>query len=138
VLALRLFVADVNRSKAFYRDTFGFGVLENGRTEVSVDAGPTLQLQREPVRGLVRALKGRNRLRFNWFVMTVDDLDKEVRNLRRRGVRPNPIETSDIGRIASFTDPDGYTLAYWKPSRTVTPNQPINFYPSLDRILAAQ
>jgi hypothetical protein len=82
---------------------------------------------------LVQFLKKTGRLVGDWIVFHVTDIKATTKALVRRGVKfPSGIETSTIGDVAYFNDPDGYSLVLWKPSGMT---KMINFTPVLERIL---
>ena len=136
--AWELDVEDLDRASAFYVDTLGFGELKSADDDAAeLDAGGVvLRLRRERVRGLVRAVARNGRLAGDWAVVHTEDLAGRMDGLSRAGVAfPQGIETSGIGAVAYFTDPDGHSFALWEPSGRPTDRQPIDFYPTLERIL---
>lgn len=61
----------------------------------------------------------------NWFkemspgsmqglVLKSEDIEKEVADLKTKGVEVKPIDNTPWGRFASFSDPDGNGLTLWQ------------------------
>jgi catechol 2,3-dioxygenase-like lactoylglutathione lyase family enzyme len=109
-----LFVADVNRSKAFYRDTLGFELtfedqesayfgLEGASLLLLSVAGAQNLLTPEAV--AARRSPGAS----SQLVAFVDDVDQTYRDLAAQGVEfvREPIEREWGMRTAHFKDPDG-------------------------------
>jgi lactoylglutathione lyase len=111
---LILFVSDIDRSVAFYRDLLGMMLREESRTSAELDAGTaTLALHLAHVDPKCRhhppMLAGSCRLGFY-----VDDLDQTHARLLRAGVPClAPPEAQFDLRVALYEDPDGnqFTLA---------------------------
>lgn len=111
---LILFVSDIDRSVAFYRDLLGMMLREESRTSAELDAGTaTLALHLAHVDPKCRhhppMLAGSCRLGFY-----VDDLDQTHARLIRAGVPClSPPEAQFDLRVALYEDPDGnqFTLA---------------------------
>jgi predicted enzyme related to lactoylglutathione lyase len=139
-LSFRLLVSDVDASRSFYREVLGLRAIQTARSEAAFDGGGiVLELRPEPVAGLVRSLRRTKRLQGNWLILHVQDIERTVKELEGRDVVfEEGIERSGIGDTAHFTDPDGHSLALWQPSGETTDLQPIDFYPQLERILAAK
>jgi predicted enzyme related to lactoylglutathione lyase len=137
VLGFRLMVSDVARSTAFYQNVLGFKSLGKLGADVAHDAGPIIALRPESHGGLMNMLRARQRLLNDWYVIMVDDIEAEVARLKKSKVGfPQGIESSGIGDMAYFTDPDGHSFALWKPSGKTASAHPIDFYPNLQRITA--
>jgi lactoylglutathione lyase len=106
-----LFVRDLDRSVAFYRDLLGMRVREETKSSVELDAeSATIALHLahvdSPVRHHPPMLAGSCRLGFY-----VDDLDEVHRKLVRAGVPClSPPETHCDLRVALYEDPDGNNL----------------------------
>lgn len=131
-------VSNVARTAEFYRTTLGLTTLSSGQRTRRFDAGPiVLTAQVEPHIGLVKSLRGRNLLR-DQLIFYTPDIRAEVDNLEGRGVVfPLGIEESiSAGAVAYFQDPDGHNLWLWQPPDPATPGLRINYFPTLDRILA--
>jgi predicted enzyme related to lactoylglutathione lyase len=134
VISFELMVSDLAKSKKFYADVLGLEPLSDGPNEAKFDSGSLiLTLKSEPSNMLVRFLKRTGRLRADWIVFHVNDIKAKTRALKERGVHfPHGIETSEVGHVAYFTDPDGYSFNLWQPSGKP---KGIDLYPVLRRIL---
>ena len=134
VIGFDLMVSDLAKSRKFYADVLGLTPLSSGPNEAKLDSGSIiLSLKSEPSNMLVKFLKRTGRLRADWIVFHVNDIKAKMHALKERGVHfPHGIETSPIGQVAYFNDPDGYSFNLWQPS-----GKPhgIDFYPALKRIL---
>jgi catechol 2,3-dioxygenase-like lactoylglutathione lyase family enzyme len=109
---VRYLVADVGRSKAFYREALGFedgfdmlpafAMVRHGDLALWL-AGPTSSAARPMPDGRAPGPGGWNR-----FVLEVDDLDAAVARLRTVGVSfRNEIVKGPGGRQILVEDPDG-------------------------------
>ena len=127
-------MSDLATSCRFYGETLGLTPLERSDTTAKFDMGQViLTLHREPTNMLVRLLRNSGRLMGDWVVFHVDDIKGTTAALQSRSVTfPAGIESSLIGDIAYFTDPDGYSLNVWKPSGRT---KMIDFNPALQRML---
>ncbi len=136
LVAVELLVSDLSISKEFYKDVLGLRLLESGKDEARFDVGNLiLTLRAEPTSGLVRFLAKSGRLMGDWFIFYAKDIKATTKALARNKVKfPVGIETSLIGDVAYFNDPDQYSLALWQPSGRT---KMINFNPALERILKA-
>lgn len=134
IIGFDLMVSDVAKSRKFYADVLGLTPLSGGPNEAKIDTGSIiLTLKSEPSNMLVKFLKRTGRLRADWIVFHVDDIKAKTQALKERGVHfPHGIETSPIGQVAYFNDPDGYSFNLWQPSGKA---KGIDFYPVLRRIL---
>ena len=111
--AITLFVADSNRSKAFYEKVFRARLLNEDEASVVFDFGNTMiNLLEMPYAeelvtpGVVSGpIPGARSMLSIW----VDDVDEVCRDLARAGVTllNGPIDRDWGKRTASFTDPDG-------------------------------
>ena len=100
------YVAELERSIVFYREALGLEMAwQFGETIVGfrLTQGFLIVLCEDPAR--VRSKETPP------LVISVREIDKVYQTLRRRGVqfREEPVDSS-YGRIASFTDPDGYAF----------------------------
>jgi lactoylglutathione lyase len=106
-----IFVNDLGRSVAFYRDLLGMQVRGENRTSAELDAGGmTLALHRAHVDSDIHhhapMLAGSCRIGF-----FIDDLDGTHRRLSDAGVPCiSPPETQFDLRVALYEDPDGVNL----------------------------
>lgn len=134
VIGFDIMVTDMAKSKKFYAEVLGLEPLSNGPNEAKFDTGSIiLTLKSEPSNMLVKFLKRTGRLRADWIVFHVADIKAKTQRLKERGVHfPHGIETSEIGHVAFFSDPDGYSFNLWQPSGKP---KGIDFYPTLKRIL---
>jgi predicted enzyme related to lactoylglutathione lyase len=134
VVSFELMVSDLAKSRKFYADVLGLEPLSTGSHEAKFDSGSLiLTLKSEPSNMLVRFLKRTGRLRADWIVFHVNDIKAKTRALKERGVHfPHGIETSEVGHVAYFNDPDGYSFNLWQPSGKP---KGIDLYPVLRRIL---
>lgn len=138
ILGLNLMISDSAQTASFYQDVLGLEMVEKGDNGVSFRTGDLLiSTHLEPTHGAMKLLKRSGRLFGDSLIFTVRNIKEAVGSLEKRGVGfPKGIETSGIGNVAYFQDPDGHFLAVWQPSGKSTKLQPINFYPSLERIMA--
>jgi catechol 2,3-dioxygenase-like lactoylglutathione lyase family enzyme len=135
VVGFDLLVTDLAKSKRYYTDVLGFKLLDSSDQEAKLDVGDlVLTLRVEPTNMLVQFLRKSGRLLGDWIVFHTEEIKKTSNDLRAAGVAfPAGIETSLIGQVAYFTDPDGYSLALWEPSGKT---KMIDFNPALGRILS--
>ncbi len=108
-----VYVDDVERSTAFYRDVLGIPLeySVNGWTQFKLN-GAALVLH--PKTDSSAAPGGRVRMTFR-----VDDIDSTFRDLSGRGVTfAAPPVTASFGKHATMLDPDGNAidLIEWKPT----------------------
>ncbi len=99
---LELFVRDVVRARAFYRDVLGF--------EVTVEAGGLVWLRHGNTEFLLRPGRpadpaGRYQDAAAGFVLYTDDLERTAGRLESRGLIFKGIVDSD--KCLTFSDPDG-------------------------------
>jgi catechol 2,3-dioxygenase-like lactoylglutathione lyase family enzyme len=139
LVGIRLRVADVERSLAFYRDLLGLPALRVTPREARLDAGPlllTLEAEREV--GAVADARRRGVLR-DAVILRARGLAGEVDRLSAAGVEfPLGVEECRAARAkAFFHDPDGHRLVLWEPPRHAAPGTPAAAYlPVLERIEA--
>ena len=111
-----IFVSDLGRSVAFYRDLLGMQLREKSRTSAELDAdGVTLALHRAhvdtPEHHHAPMLAGSCRLGF-----LIQDLEGIHRRLTDAGVPcVAPPETQFDLRVALYEDPDGVNLTLAEP-----------------------
>jgi predicted enzyme related to lactoylglutathione lyase len=134
VIGFELLVSDLAQSKKYYHEVLGCTLLESSSEESKFDVGGImLTLRVEPTNMLVQFLRKSGRLLGDWVVFHTPDIKGTSEALRARGVAfPAGIETSLIGEVAYFNDPDGYSLALWQPSGRT---KMIDFNPALKRLL---
>jgi lactoylglutathione lyase len=99
------YVRDIQRSVAFYRDVLGLELawrFSETIAAVRVTEGFLIVLCEDADRARATAIPA--------LVLAVEQIDEVYRALAERGVAfAGPIEDRPYGRIATFTDPDGYT-----------------------------
>lgn len=134
--AYRITVTSLNRSRQFYTQTLGFPVIAAEAASLQLDGGElAISLKEEEFPGMVEGLRRAGQLASDWLVLLTKNIDDAVEQLGDKGVVfPEGTESSGIGRVAYFEDPDGHSLSLWEPSGAPTELHPINFYPSLKRI----
>jgi predicted enzyme related to lactoylglutathione lyase len=138
LVGLNLMVSDTAKSESFFSNVLEFRRLEGLENTVTFDVGTALlNLVPESTPRLVSALKKSGRLHGDWFVFYTKDIVDKVNRLGRLGAKfPLGIEESAVGRMAYFSDPDGYALVVWQPPDDQTlAMKKINFFPVLNRIL---
>ena len=125
ILETSLYVSDLDRSRAFYEELFGFGpMLSDGRmVALEVPGGGVLLLfrhggSREPSptpEGTIPAHDGAGSLHL-CFGIPVGELDAWAGHLRARGI---PVESCitwpNGGTSLYFRDPDGHSLEVATP-----------------------
>jgi catechol 2,3-dioxygenase-like lactoylglutathione lyase family enzyme len=112
--AITLFVDDLPRTAAFYRDVFGLGILHRdddstafffGNTVINLLHTPAAHELIEPARVAGAATGSRMQL-----TVQVDDVDSTCRALAEHGVRllNGPMDRPWGIRTAAFADPAGH------------------------------
>jgi len=136
VTEVTLQVSDLAESARFYGETLGLRSLGQNRTSANYDVGSlVLTLEQEFAVGMVGQLSAAGRLREDWLVFHVEELEPAMAALGERGIAfPGGVEEWDNGRQAYFNDPDGHYLCVWQPANTPTN---YDFYPQVRRILGA-
>ncbi len=114
--AIWLYVSDLERAAAFYRDALGLRPLENDAAQPGFALGQArlwLRQRPEPANAPVPA----------WGALllpTPADIEARIRELEARGVHFSaPLTDTPLGRVAEFHDLDGHTLYLWEPSGAV-------------------
>ena len=103
-------VTDMGRAVAFYRDTLGLNVKDQGDDWSEIDAN-----------GLMIGLNAREHVEVNGggAVITFQpdtSIDEEVQRLTDAGVTfTGPISDHEWGRIAPFRDSEGNDLQFYAP-----------------------
>ena len=93
-------VADQQKAKAFYQK-LDFQLL----VEAPMGNGETwVQL------GLPNQTTSLSLMNFHGVILETDDIDKEVRELKSRGIESSKIDDTPWGRFAQLKDPDGNGL----------------------------
>ena len=105
------YVADMEASIAFYRNTLGLPLVsEDFVARFDVD-GVLVELVPVPPGSVVPG-NGNARLCFS-----VSDVDETVEQLRARGIETSDIKIKKNGRLAFFHDPDDNELCLWEYAR---------------------
>ena len=96
-----IYVEDFQKMLGFYRDTLGFNVTyaNDGFASMRTESGAEVDLHagRNPDLGKS----------YHWFLhMTVDDIERTVKELGDLGVAVSEISEADYGKTASFKDPE--------------------------------
>lgn len=118
-----LWVADLERSKAFYRDSIGLTLGHSDATSVGLHLGDemvallvTLESAASMLKGAEVATPAGNPTTC-MFCLFVDDVDHEVAELERKGVDVflQPADQYWGRRTAHFRDPDGWVWELSQP-----------------------
>jgi catechol 2,3-dioxygenase-like lactoylglutathione lyase family enzyme len=105
------YVADLDRSIRFYRDTLGFPLrsrdvvarfdVDGVLFEIVPSAGP-------------RVFGGEGNAR---FCLRVENMEEALGELKMKGVATTAAEDKDNGVLSSFHDPDGNEICLWQYGR---------------------
>ena len=107
-----LYVRDLDRSLAFYRDALGLAFdVSEGWAETTLPGGTRFALHAMH-EGAAAPRMGTIHVDFG-----VDDIDAAAERLRAAGVEVQEIHRQQYGSHCTFTDPDGYELELFQPSR---------------------
>ena len=108
--AIRLFVTDIDRARAFYADILGWPlkVADSDYAVFTVSGADVVVEAADPGEPEEAALIGR----FSGVSFAVDDIDHAYRLLSEAGVRFEAAPQAQPwgGTLAHFLDPDGNTL----------------------------
>lgn len=102
-----LYVRDMERSRAFYRDVLGLS-LEGDDHWAEMTFG-------DGVRFALHAAHGEARPGTVVVDFEVADIDAAVAHVRELGVEVGEITRQEYGCFAELTDPDGYVLELFQP-----------------------
>jgi len=104
-----LYVSEMGRSAAFYRDLLGIPLEGDGEWQEAVLGGTRFALH--------RAHEGTGPLSAGTIHVNLEvaDLDAATRRLREAGVEVAERVREDWGAAASIVDPDGYELYLFQP-----------------------
>lgn len=119
-MAVRYFVSDVGAAKAFYTEHLGFVSVEDWGPAISIVeregerlwlSGQVSSAAKAMPDGSIPAPGGWNRI-----VVTVDDIEAKVAELRRGGVTfRNEVLTGPGGSQVLIEDPDGNPIEIFCP-----------------------
>jgi catechol 2,3-dioxygenase-like lactoylglutathione lyase family enzyme len=113
VVALELYVSNLDRSRGFYEDTLGLRLIAAEDTSAEYDAGQLLlRITPASVRGV--ALPRRDTTADLTFL--VSDIDGVRSALESRAVALSDTLRYQIGATAGFDDPDGHRLSLYEPA----------------------
>jgi catechol 2,3-dioxygenase-like lactoylglutathione lyase family enzyme len=105
-----LYVRDLDRSLAFYRDVLGIALERSDEQWAETTLGSTRFALHAGAASEVRS--GSIRLDFG-----VGDIDAAAARLRAAGVDVREIHREAYGSHCTFVDPDGYELELFQPAR---------------------
>lgn len=98
--------------RKWYTDTLGIQ-LEDWGTVLPISNLPASQSQVFSIMPDTTAYQAADKsYMINWMV---DDLEKFVENLRKKGQEVELMEKSEYGHFAHLLDPDGNKLELWQP-----------------------
>jgi len=108
-----LYVRDLERSAAFYRDLLGIGLeASRGWAEATLPGGTRFALHAWHEGAPEPGTTGSVHVDFG-----VDDIDAAAARLRDAGVDVREIRRESYGSHCTFVDPDGYELELFQPAR---------------------
>jgi len=107
-----LYVRDLDRSFAFYRDVLGIPLERSDETWAEATLGST----RFAIHAL-HAGAGEPRSGTMHADFEVEDIDEGADRLRAAGVSVSEIHRESYGSHCTFVDPDGYELELFQPAR---------------------
>jgi predicted enzyme related to lactoylglutathione lyase len=114
VVALIVYVDDLERARSFYEGPLGLHVADEDEVSVSYDTGAVrLWLRRAADDGV--ALPGHTDDSCD-VVFLVDDVAALRAALESRGVQVSHQRTYGVGIVVDFYDPDGHRLMLYEPS----------------------
>ena len=110
-----LYVTDLARSYAFYRDLLGIPLEADAEdphwAEATLDGGVRFAIHLAPG-GSAPQTPGTVRVNFE-----VDDIDAEAERLRAAGVSIGEVEREPWGSMVEVIDPDGYAVELYARPR---------------------
>ncbi len=117
VMAIWLYVSDLARSMAFYREVLGLPLVMQAEGEARFTLGTvSLWLREQP------ALSERRPAWGALLLPVLEGLEQRMQGLIARGVAFSaPPEATPLGRVAAFHDPDGHMLCLWEPTNDHQP-----------------
>jgi catechol 2,3-dioxygenase-like lactoylglutathione lyase family enzyme len=120
--AITLFVEDLERAKAFYRDAFGLKLIQEDGESAAFDFGNTIinLLITSAAPELIEpaAVGGPDAGARAQLTIWVDDTDAACAELARHGVTPlnGPVDRPWGQRTAAFADPAGHV---WEVAQSI-------------------
>jgi lactoylglutathione lyase len=106
-----LYVRDLDRSLAFYRDVLGIPLEGSDGTWAEARLGPTRFALHAVHAGAGEPRSGTVRVDFE-----VEDIDQAAARLEAAGVSVGEIQRERYGSHCTFVDPDGYELELFQPA----------------------
>ncbi len=106
-----LYVSDMGRSLAFYRDLFGIPLESEDPSWAEATFPTGVRFALHQAHGDEPAL-GSGTMRVN---LEVADLEEAVERLRAAGVEVGEIQRDSWGAACPVRDPDGYRLKLYQP-----------------------
>jgi lactoylglutathione lyase len=114
VNAIYLYVADLDRSIAFYRDVLGIPLQRHpqdpGWAEATFPTGVRFALHT----ARPESVKGSGSVNID---LEVDDIDEALDRVGEAGVEVVEVEREFWGSKATISDPDGYRIDLFQPPR---------------------
>jgi catechol 2,3-dioxygenase-like lactoylglutathione lyase family enzyme len=111
------YVADMDASIAFYRDTLGLPMVSHEYVARFDLDGVLIELVPLPPGSVVPG-SGNARLCFS-----VANLQETVEQMRARGIATSEIKSKKGGKLAYFRDPDGNELYLWEYAKAENPRE---------------
>lgn len=112
--AVFLYVADLDRSIAFYRDVLGIPLARHphdpGWAEATFPTGVRFALHAARPENI----KGSGSVSID---LQVDDIDGAADRISEAGIEVGEIEREFWGSVFTITDPDGYRIDLFQPPR---------------------
>ncbi len=112
--AIWLYVSDLKRSAAFYRETLGLRQVDaSAETPVFALGQMRLWLRQRPANAPTTPPPAWGAL----LLPTPEGIEQRIRELAARGFSFSASLTeTPHGRVAQFHDPDGHPLCFWEPN----------------------
>jgi len=115
--AVFYYVADMEASIAFYRDTLGLPMVSHDYVARFDLDGVLIELVPLPPGSVVPG-NGNARLCFS-----VANLEETVEQMRARGIATSGIKSKQGGKLAYFRDLDGNELCLWEYAKAENPRE---------------
>jgi predicted enzyme related to lactoylglutathione lyase len=110
---LTLIVSDMERSITFYSEILGFQLVNRFGNEWAEMQASGLKIGLHPQGKWQKVSKAESMS----IGLSVDNLDSAMAELKKRGVAFQHTINEESGRIALFSDPDGYKLYLHEQSK---------------------